>query len=231
MSLATSVLRVATAGAAAAALVLAPAGSAVAAKPASAPPDNGRHGLRTLTVEPPAALRLGRATDLTAVGEYANGRRAEVDPAWSSSDTGVVTVDAAGVVRAVRSGTATVTAVLHRQTTSVQVTVAPPTVDFGRVVHDRRGGRAIALVLAGFTPGSVVTLTGYGQTDRFGVDRDGAATGGFREVQPGPGPGTVLVPDGATISLSPGACFGSDGVVPVTATDVSGTAVTAHYRC
>ena len=101
---------------------------------------NGKSGLATVTVTPvpvasvsvtPARVDLtpGAHTTLTAVSYDASGRtldsRAVV---WASSNPNVATVDAAGAVGAVATGTATITATSEGISGSSTVSVAIPVV-------------------------------------------------------------------------------------------------------
>jgi hypothetical protein len=83
---------------------------------------------------PSAALVVGDSVILTAAASAPGGRPVlDRDVAWSSSDTLVATVNAAGHVRARGVGSATVTAEVEGQRAGVPIVVAaPPPVPFVR---------------------------------------------------------------------------------------------------
>lgn len=71
---------------------------------------------------------MATTADLTATAHYSDDSTTDVttDADWSSSDEGVATVSAAGVVTAVGAGTTTVTASYQGQSGTSAITVTEP---------------------------------------------------------------------------------------------------------
>lgn len=75
---------------------------------------------------PSASLAVGDTLQLTATAKAASGRElSRRAVTWSSSDEGVATVSAKGVVTAARPGTVTITAAVEDRTGGVSLTVSP----------------------------------------------------------------------------------------------------------
>lgn len=92
---------------------------------------------------------------VTAAGDTVPGARAK----WSSSDTSIATVDAAGIVRGRRIGSVRIVAALGADTTSAGVTVRKPaaTLEVSRLVDTMMIGRQFrAFVTARDDAGNVV---------------------------------------------------------------------------
>ncbi|MBL8982294.1 MAG: Ig-like domain-containing protein, partial [Gemmatimonadetes bacterium] len=152
----------------------------------------GRSGDAALTVVPgpvfsmsvtPVAPSVEALTtlQLVAVARDSLGNTVPGTPNWSSSDASVATVNGAGLVSAIRAGTATITASANARSGSTVVTVTPPgvatiamtpgsrTVDAGTTVLlqaqplDRNGGslsRAVTWSVSNAQVATVVTTTG-----------------------------------------------------------------------
>lgn len=109
-------------------------------------------------------LEPGVEMALTATPKAADGTPLGRAVAWSSSNAAVVTVTAAGVVKAVGEGTATVSATAEGRTGEARFTV-------------RAGGQVPTPVIARLTPGSVaaggpdftLTIEGAGFRENAGV--------------------------------------------------------------
>lgn len=84
----------------------------------------------SVTVTPATATltAAGQTTTLTAAVGLSNGSAGTQAVTWSSSNTAVATVSAAGVVTAVTSGQATITAAVGAVSGQAAITVAIPTV-------------------------------------------------------------------------------------------------------
>jgi hypothetical protein len=80
---------------------------------------------------PTATLGLAGMEQLTASASFPDGSTPDVTArsSWSSSDTGVVRVNADGVARAVGVGTATITAMYESSTATTDITVSTATLD------------------------------------------------------------------------------------------------------
>jgi hypothetical protein len=224
--------RTATSLLAASALLAAGAGAAVASPAQPTPPDNGRHGLRALHVSTPqVVLRPGRTVELAASGAFANGRTEPVVPTWRSSDPTVVTVDAAGVVRAVAPGTTTVVASLHRQVAEVRVRVVEPTIT-ARLLGNINGTPYYAFTLTGFTPGADVVVRAGDNTAQAVLDSTGAVAGAGRFVVNAAGRPQFVVEFQPAMALFTGfpECF-QTGRFAVTATDAAGVGLSTTLPC
>lgn len=115
---------------------------------------DGKSGTCTVTVSPPAltgisaspaslTLSVGGSQTLTISGSYDDGSKAPISSFidFSSSNTGVATVDGAGLVKAVAAGTAVITVAVSGKSTTIDVavsaaalaslSVAPATVSLG----------------------------------------------------------------------------------------------------
>jgi hypothetical protein len=84
-----------------------------------------------VTISGPSRLAPGSTAQLTAVADYAEGSKAVSDVTstvvWRSSDTSILTIDAAGRVTAQQSGEATIIAALNPGLGASQhITVVPP---------------------------------------------------------------------------------------------------------
>jgi hypothetical protein len=80
--------------------------------------------LTALSISPsPLFLGVGDTTHLTAIGTKSDGSKIDVTPQYKSSNTGVATVDANGLVTGKAVGTATITAKSGGQTQTVEVQV------------------------------------------------------------------------------------------------------------
>jgi uncharacterized protein YjdB len=71
-----------------------------------------------------ASLRVGETTTLKAEAEYSDGSEQLVTPTWSSSDPGVASVTAEGVVAALAVGTTVITGTYEDQSGSVNIDVS-----------------------------------------------------------------------------------------------------------
>ena len=85
--------------------------------------------LTSVSVTPAtASVALGAQQQLTAVAQDQNGiAMSGKSFTWSSSDEGIATVDAAGLVTAVNGGTATITATTEGVSGTTAITVSTPT--------------------------------------------------------------------------------------------------------
>ena len=71
-----------------------------------------------------ASLRMGETTTVKAEAEYSDGSEQLVTPTWSSSDPGVASVTAEGVVAALAVGTTVITGTYEDQSGSVNIDVS-----------------------------------------------------------------------------------------------------------
>ncbi len=71
-----------------------------------------------------ASLRVGETTTVKAEAEYSDGSEQLVTPTWSSSDPGVASVTAEGVVAALAVGTTVITGAYEDQSGSVNIDVS-----------------------------------------------------------------------------------------------------------
>jgi hypothetical protein len=70
-------------------------------------------------------LLVGNSQAISATAFYSDGTSAPITPTWSSSNTGVASVDSSGIVRALSGGSATVTASFSGQSASASVRSIP----------------------------------------------------------------------------------------------------------
>lgn len=118
-------------------------------------------GVQTLNV---ASDYEGAATVRGTNPSYERGFTASNEGfTWSSSDTGVLTVDKAGRVRAVADGTAVLTATSGNLSVSVTVEVGLVERTYSDVVAGSWYENAVSFV------SSKGLITGYSDSDRFGV--------------------------------------------------------------
>jgi uncharacterized protein YjdB len=85
--------------------------------------------LISITVAPnPSSLPVGESEQLTATGTFSDGSTQDLtaSASWTSSQTGIASVNASGFVTANAVGTATISATSSTITGSAQVAVAPP---------------------------------------------------------------------------------------------------------
>jgi PKD repeat protein len=85
--------------------------------------------LQSIAVTPASAnATVGGTQQFTATGTYADGSTQDLTTqvAWTSSSTGVATVDASGLATAVSAGTATITATLETVSGAATLTVSAP---------------------------------------------------------------------------------------------------------
>ncbi len=82
--------------------------------------------LESITVTPAdASIGEGETQQYTATGTYSDSSEQDLtaDVTWDSSDTGVATIDSAGLATAVSAGTSTITATLGEVSDSAEITV------------------------------------------------------------------------------------------------------------
>ena len=85
--------------------------------------------LTSITIAPSSvALNVGAAQQLTVDGAYSDGTHADVTSlaAWATSNAAIMTVNAGGLLNAIASGTATVTATVSTSSATAPVTINPP---------------------------------------------------------------------------------------------------------
>jgi RHS repeat-associated protein len=108
--------------------------------------------LQSIKVTPATAtVALGGKQPFTATGTYSDGTTKDLTSsvAWSTSDTGLATIDATGLATALSPGTVTVRATLGSITGSAMVTIlATPTITALQPIKGRTSG------------GDTVTITG-----------------------------------------------------------------------
>lgn len=123
--------------------------------------------LDSMAITPsPVRLALGGSSQLALTGTFSDGTRSPVTGAtWSASPATVVAVNSSGVVTAMTSGTATVTAAFGGLSASVTVTVASGPVVLQSIsivppaVPLRPGATAQLTVLGAYSDGSSLNVT------------------------------------------------------------------------
>ena len=154
-------------------------------------------GSTTLTVTPPALVSiaitpanptvpLGSAEQFTATGTYADNTVANITTrvTWSSSLTGVATIDATGLAQTIAQGTSTITATSGSVSGTTTMTVPPA------------GGST--------GPNSPpVVAVGQGATDNTAYYVDWTAANPAN----GTASGVIRLPDGSTVGVSFQAVF------------------------
>lgn len=83
----------------------------------------------SVSITPEQAVLSAAGEELELVAHAVDANGAEVNgrsPQWQSSDTAVATISAGGVVKAVKSGTTTITATIGGVSDTAQITVAIP---------------------------------------------------------------------------------------------------------
>ncbi len=134
--------------------------------------------LATITISPsPATISLGQTQQFTATGRDTNGNIVSITPTWSSSNTTVGTINAAGIFTALAAGTTTIIAtsgsISGTATMTVSTGVASGTIT-GTVT-----GAATGAVIAGAT----VSATGVtATTDASGTYTLAGVPGGIVTV-------------------------------------------------
>jgi uncharacterized protein YjdB len=136
----------------------------------------GKSGTATLTVAPPvaavvvslgyASVMPGQTTEASASVRDAAGNALQGRSiAWSSSDTAVATVASNGVVMALASGAATISAVSEGKTGSIQLAVqtmppavTTPVIEFSPPVYSATAGKGLAIILDAPTGTTSATL-------------------------------------------------------------------------
>jgi hypothetical protein len=157
----------------------------------------------TLDASSVSLTAIGQTQKLTAtVTDQAGGSIASPSITWTSSNTSVATVDAAGVVSAVGGGTATITATAGSAVGSADVTVVQTPVQVEKVSGDSQTatvGQALPLPLSVRVvdannvgvPGATVTFTADPDSGTLGTPSattgaDGVATTSFTVIALGP---------------------------------------------
>ena len=204
----------------------------------------------TVSVQPSSLeLDVGRTTGLVAVVKDANGTVVtDRAVAWTSSNTSVATVTASGIVKALKTGTATITATSEGKSGTSALTatpapvgsvvVSPPTataasgltVTFTATVRDTTGaivtGRAVAWSssdtrVATVAPSGLVTALVAGSATIIATS----------ETQSGSGRITVTPGAVATVTLTPEAVSVRDEQsiqLTAAAEDAQGNAITGR---
>jgi hypothetical protein len=122
--------------------------------------------LETLELSPPSpSAPVGRTVDVSATGLYSDDSTQDLTSlaTWTAVDTGIATVDSAGVVTCVSEGTTTITAEFEAESASVDVvctaavletlTIAPASASLA-------AGRTIDLAVTGlYSDGAELDLT------------------------------------------------------------------------
>ena len=204
----------------------------------------------TVTVQPTSVeVVVGRTSSLAAVVRDANGTVVtDRVVAWTSSNTSVATVSSAGVVKALKTGTATITATSEGKSGSSALTATPapvgsvtvtPTlvtspsgqsVTFSATVRDTTGaivtGRALAWSssdtrVATVSPSGVVTALGTGTATIVATSEMQSGSGKIT-VTPGPAATVTLTPE--TVSVRDEQYF----QLTATAVDAQGNAITGR---
>jgi uncharacterized protein YjdB len=144
-------------------------------------------GAASVTVDPPtASVLVGATTQLGATVRDADGGViTDRPPLWSSSNSGVATVDQSGIVTGVSPGTATIYAARDGQTGSATVTVARipvASVVITPAETEVRVGRTVKLVARAYDDqGREITgraiAWSSSSTSRATVDQNGVVTG------------------------------------------------------
>jgi Bacterial surface proteins containing Ig-like domains len=203
----------------------------------------------SVTLPATTTLVAGQSTTLTPVVKDANGA-VVTDRAvtWSSSNTNVATVSASGLVRALVTGTATITATSEGQQGSTALTVTPAPV----------GSVTVAPFTLNLASGSTVTLAATvkdvngttvtdrtitwksSDTDVATVSADGVLTGlvagtatitATSEGRSGTATVTVVPGPAATVTVTPSTTSVKDGAnvqLSASAVDAHGNAVTGR---
>jgi trimeric autotransporter adhesin len=204
----------------------------------------------TVAIQPSSLeLDVGRTTGLAAIVKDANGTVVtDRVVSWKSSNTAVATVTAAGIVKAIMTGTATITATSEGKSGTSALTATPApvgsvtvspssvtkasgeSVTFSATVRDTTGaivtGRAVEWSssdtrVATVTPSGVVTALGTGTATIVATS----------ELQGGSGKITVTPGPVATVTLTPEtAVVRDEQTIQLTATaaDAQGNAVTGR---
>lgn len=86
-----------------------------------------QHGVATVEVVPdPSSVAVGKTAQLTAVTKAADGEELPGRPVtWATSDIGIATVSASGVVTGVAAGEVTITAASEGKSGTSRLTVSP----------------------------------------------------------------------------------------------------------
>ncbi|HEX8634360.1 MAG TPA: Ig-like domain-containing protein [Pyrinomonadaceae bacterium] len=106
---------------------------------------NGTRRAAGITLDPPApvAVGVGRAVRFAATVRDADGIEITGAPiAFHSSDESIAVIDAGGVARGVRAGTATITATSGEASATTRLTVFPLTIIINEILADPPDGAA-----------------------------------------------------------------------------------------
>ncbi|MGH8427238.1 MAG: Ig-like domain-containing protein [Gammaproteobacteria bacterium] len=156
-----------------------------------------------------ASIAEGATQQFTAVAKDANGATISgVSFTWSSSDTGVATINASGLATGVATGTTSITASAQGVTSpaaALSVTTAPPSTPL-------QG--QYAFLVSGYDSGMAGSVT---------LDGHGNVTGGNEDIL---APGTTNL-SGSDLTISIGTySVGSDGRGTLSYTDSNGNSFT-----
>ncbi|MBI3131207.1 MAG: Ig domain-containing protein [Acidobacteria bacterium] len=120
--------------------------------------------LSSLTLNPTSgALTVGQTLDITATANWSNGTATspyDSSCAWTSSNPGVASVNAGGVVSAVAAGTATITASAGGRSATCAITVTAPAPTFDSRLVGR--WQWVGMINASTSVGSFYTFNANG---------------------------------------------------------------------
>lgn len=170
----------------------------------------------------PQSLILGADRNLSAAVIGSNGSEMNRAVQWASSNPGVLSVDANGLVRAAQVGSATITASSGNRSSTVDIEVTAVQVD-----QIRMSMQTVAMLVGGAESVSATPLTADGSTLNRAVlwtsSNDGVASvdgnGRIRGVSPGR----------ATITASSGAATGRVDVTVDVAPEAAAARIVQEY--
>lgn len=171
----------------------------------------------------PGSITVGGSATLAAVVMGSNNQAMNRTPSWNSSEPGVLSVDGAGRVTAIRSGRATITASVDNRsaTTTIEVTAVP-------VGSIRLSTSSLTLLAGNAEAVSATVLAGNGSALSGRVVDWTSSDNGVATVD-GTGRITAVAPGRATVSAQSGGATGRVDVTVEIAPEDAVRAIIADY--